>query len=158
MFDQLYHMIKKQLSSNLLAEKILIAIVLITTLPVLLVIYDYPAIGIFIAIIYVFCWFSLHTIYSVVSDVSYDESQLYIKHKKREKSIELRNIDQIKLTARWGSWRSQWRITYIENKEEKKVYFYLKYGLVSLMPFVKAVKRQNPKVDYVYIALDIDID
>jgi len=151
-------MVRTQLSSNFLAEKIVIVIVVIITLPFLLVIKDYPVIGILLFIVYGFCGLSLYTAYNVVSNIAYDDLSLYVKFKKQEKSIPLKDIIEIKLTARWGSWRQQWRIVYTENKEEKRAYCYLKYGLISLTPFTKAVKRQNPRVDINYVALDIDFD
>jgi hypothetical protein len=151
-------MVRTQLSSNFLAEKIVIVIVVIITLPFLFTIKDSPGYGILLFIVYGFCGLSIYTAYYEVSDIAYDDLSLYIKFKKQEKSIKLKDISQIKLTARWGSWRKQWGIVYIENNEEKRAYCYLKYGLISLTPFVKAVKRQNPKVDIEYIALDIDFD
>ena len=151
-------MVRTQLSSNFLAEKIVIIVVVIIPLPFLFAIKDYPAIGILLFIVYGFCSLSIYTAYYEVSDIVYDDLSLYIKFKKQEKAIPLKEITEIKLTARWGSWRKQWGIVYIENNEEKRAYCYLKYGLISLAPFVKAVKRQNSKVDINYIALDIDFD
>jgi len=151
-------MIRTQLSSNFLAEKIVIAIVVTITLPFLPYVKDSPEIGVLLFIVYGFCGVIICTAYYKVADIAYDDLSLYIKFKKQEKSIKLTDIIQIKLTASSGGWRKQWVIVYIENNEEKRAYFCLKYGLISLRPFVKAVKHQNPKVDCVYIAFDWDLD
>jgi hypothetical protein len=151
-------LIKKQLSSNLLAEKIIIALVLIITLPSWFFVSEFPAISIFLVLILIFCGYSLYTIYFVVSNLYYDNLYLYIKSRKQDKVIELKDIIQIKITPYFGSWRTQWKIKYIENNREEFVFFYLKYGLFSLTPFIKLVKTKNPTVDCVYITLDIDFD
>jgi hypothetical protein len=155
-------MVRTQLSSNFLAERIVIVIAVIITLPLLLIIKDLPdyspLVFIVCVIVYGFCGLSIYMGYYVVSNIAYDDLALYIKFKKQEKSIPLKDVVEIKMTARWGSWRRQWRIMYIENNHEQKAYFYAKYGLISLRRFVKAVKSQNPKVDYVYVVLSNDFD
>lgn len=151
-------MLKKQLSSNLIAEKTIVISALVITSPFWLVVNEFPAISIILVLILILCVYSLYTVFYVVSNVSYDDSHLYIIHRKQQKSIELKEIIQIKLTPYWGSWRSQWKIKYIENGNEQQIFFYLKYGLLSLRPFIKTVKIQNPSVDYVYIILDVDFD
>ncbi|MEO6850276.1 MAG: hypothetical protein ABI203_05005 [Mucilaginibacter sp.] len=148
----------RQLSSNLLAEKTVVTLVLIISQPFWIVISDFPAISIILVLILALCGYSLYAIYFIISDISYDENQLYITHRKQQKCIQLSNITLIKITPYWGSWRPQWKVKYVENGIEETTFFYLKYGLISLKPFIKAVKVQNPSVDYVYITLDIDFD
>jgi|GEM_PF-1092884 hypothetical protein len=151
-------MLKKQLSSNLLAEKIVITLILIITQPFWIGVNEYPAISILLILILIFCGYSLYTVYFVVSNLSYDDSHLYLKYRKQQNCIELKKIIQVKLTPYWGSWRSQWKVKYVQDNKEISVYFYLKYGFFSLNPFVKAIKNQNPSVDIQYITLDVDFD
>lgn len=149
-------MIKKQLSSNLIAEKIVFAIALIIIIFFLIAIPEIPTLFPLIALIFI--GYGIYTIYFVVSNISYDDSYVYIKNRKQDKVVELKRIIQIKLTPYKGSWRQQWKIKYLENGMEESLFFYLKYGLISLRPFIKIVKSQNPSVDCVYITLDVDFD
>ncbi|MBV8388623.1 MAG: hypothetical protein JO080_02360 [Mucilaginibacter sp.] len=98
-------MIKKQLSSHLIAEKIVIVIALIIIIFFLISIPEIPAIFPLIALVFVV--FGIYTIYFVVSNISYDDSYIYIKSRKQNKAVELKRIIQVKLTPFKGSWRQQ---------------------------------------------------
>src|ERR1700744_1964570 len=98
---KLYHLVRKELSSNLLAEKIVIISVLLITLPFWLIVNEYPGISIFLILILIFCGYSVYTIYFVVCDLSYTDEYLFIKYRKTEWHIELKQIVQIKVTPYW---------------------------------------------------------
>jgi uncharacterized membrane protein len=94
-------MVKKKLSSNLIAEKIVLILVLIITILFWISIPEIPVI-VFLLVL-VFIAYSVYAIYFVVSNLSYDDSFLYIKDRKQEKVVELKKIVQIKLTPYYGS-------------------------------------------------------
>lgn len=149
-------MVKKRLTSNLIAEKIVLTIVLIITIFLWVAIPEIPLI--FILLILIFVGYNVYTMYFVVNNISYDELDMFIKNGKQEKVVELKQVSQIKLTPYYGSWRNKWKIKYILNDKEEHVFFFSKYGLISLKPFVKIVKAQNPSVDCVYFTLGFDFD
>lgn len=60
-----------------------------------------------------FCAVSIYTIYFVVCNLSYTDEYLFIKYRKTEWRIELKQIVQIKVTPYWRSWRPQWKVKYI---------------------------------------------
>jgi len=149
-------LIKHQLSSNLIAEKI-ITFVLIIIAPLLWIgIPEIPIVLFILAL--VFAIYSFYTIYFVVSSAVFDDTCLFARNRKAEKVINLKNITQIKLTPYYGSFRNMWKIQYIENDQQKSILIFLKNGLVSLTPFVKAVRSKNPSVDIKYISPDFDMD
>ncbi len=145
----------KQLSSNLLAEKIVIITGFLLSTLVYLIIPDFL---ILYLIVLIFIGLSVYSVYFLVSNISYDENYLYLKQKKEQKTVELNNIIQIKITPHWGSWRRMWKVKYVENEKEGNLYFYLKYGYFTLNPFIKQVKLKNPFVECLYITFDLDID
>jgi hypothetical protein len=152
---KLIALVRKQLSSNLLAEKIVQVIVL------LLIVFLWTVVlqAMVFFIVFLILWsYSVYVVYFLAKNVSYDESNLYIKIRNQEKVIDLKNITQIKLVPRSGSWRRLWRIRYLNNNQEQSVLLLLRYGIFSLRQFVKVVKIKNPAVDLVYIVLDIDFD
>ena len=146
------------LSSNLLAEKMVISVLLIISLPFWFMVSDYPAIIILLLLLVSFCGFSIYVIKFVVSNICYDVDFIYIQYGKQNFKAELSKIQQIKTTPNWGSWRTQWRLMYLENGKECYAYFYSKYGFFSLKPFIKLVKAKNPDLEINYISLDVDFD
>ena len=146
------------LSSNLLAEKMVTSVLLIISLPFWFIVSEYPAILILLLLLVSFCGFSIYVIKFVVSDIFYDDDFIYIQNRKQKFKAELSKIQQIKTTPNWGSWRTQWRLIYLENGKECYAYFYSKYGFFSLKPFIKLVKAKNPDLEINYISLDVDFD
>lgn len=101
----------------------------------------------------IFVLISIYNIYFVVVNVSYDATCLFITDRKKEKIIKLQSIIQIERSPYYGGWRKRWKLTYSENGIDVYLLFYPLDDAISLVPFVKEVKDQNPSV----IIVDIDL-
>ena len=136
-------MFKTQLSSNLVEEKVVIAVVPVLTffsfsmMPVIITILVFLLMLMLVS-------YSIYTIYMAHLNISYDASFVFITDRKTEKIITLKSITRIRPAS--GSLRKRWAITYSENGVEEELFFYPKDGSASLAPFVKAVKVENPMV------------
>ena len=149
-------MFKTQLSSNLIPEKVVIAVVPViaffgwTTLPIIVaVIFSWTALPIILAVtlflvIIVLVPYSIYTIYMAPLNISYDASFVFITDRKTEKIIALKSITQVQPISNYASLRKRWQINYVENGLEEQIFFYPKEGPSSLLSFIKAVRVQNP--------------
>ncbi|MFI5163351.1 MAG: hypothetical protein ACHQHN_18880 [Sphingobacteriales bacterium] len=136
-------MFKTQLSSNLISEKVVIAVVPVitffswTALPIMI------AVAVFLLML-ILVPYSIYTIYMAPLNISYDASFVFITDRKTEKIITLKSISQIRPVSSYGSLRKGWEICYIENGVEEELFFHPIDGPGSLLPFMKAVRAQNP--------------
>jgi hypothetical protein len=134
---------KTQLSSNLIPEKVVIAVVPIitflcwTALPIMI------AVAVFLLMLSLVPY-SIYTIYMAPLNIAYDASFVFITDRKTEKIITLKSITQIQPVTGYGSLRKRWQIAYVENGLEEEIFFYPKEGAASLLSFIKAVRVQNP--------------
>ena len=136
-------MFKTQLSSNLIPEKVVIAVV-----PVL----AFFSVGAMMPILTILVFllmlilvpYSIYTIYMTPLNITYDASFVFITDRKTEKIITLKSITQIQPVTGYGSLRKRWQISYVENGLEEEIFFYPKEGVSSLLSFTKAVRAQNP--------------
>jgi hypothetical protein len=147
---------KTQLSSSLIPEKVVIAVVPVvaffswTALPIVVaVIFSWTALPIILAVtifllMIVLVPYSIYTIYMAPLNISYDASFLFITDRKTEKIITLKSITQVQPVSNYASLRKRWQINYLENGLEEQIFFYPKEGTGSLLSFIKAVKVQNP--------------
>jgi phosphoglycerol transferase MdoB-like AlkP superfamily enzyme len=147
---------RQELSSNLIVEKTIPIIVIVIVLLFWIGTDGMPFLIPLLA--FIFAIYCFYNILFVVSKASYDENYLYIKKRNVNQTINLEDITAIKLSPYFGSFRNKWRIKYIENGQERSIFIFLKYGLISLKPFVKLVRTKKPSVDVVYISADIDLD
>lgn len=137
---------KTQLSSNLVGEKIFTAL----AWPVSFVIWPLlpmPLPVILLLTTVLFVLYSIYNIYFAVVNVSYDATCLFITDRKKEKIIKLESITQVDRSPYYGGWRKRWKLTYTENGVEESMLFYPLNDTISLVPFIKQVKHQNPSVD-----------
>jgi hypothetical protein len=136
-------LVKTQLSSNLIPEKVVIAVVPAITF------FSWTALPIMIAVIVfllmlVLVPYSIYSIYMAPLNISYDASFVFIVSRKTEKIITLKSITQIQPVTNYGTLRKRWRISYVEKGLEEDVFFYTIEGSSSLLSFMKAVRAQNP--------------
>jgi hypothetical protein len=134
---------KTQLSSNLIPEKVVIAVVPVITF------FSWTALPIMVAVVVfllmlILVPYSIYTIYMAPLNISYDDSFVFITDRKTEKIITLKSIRQIQPVTSYGSLRKRWQISYVENGLEEEIFFYPKEGVNSLLLFIKAVRAQNP--------------
>jgi hypothetical protein len=134
---------RKSLSGNLLVEKtaffILIALILIFCIkhyPEVLII----AIPAFIAIDYL--------IYHLPDTIDYDDNNIFIKRKKGELVVPLKDICLVKVTWLSIGHRNIWKIKYVNCNIEGIVLFYPRYFSSSFDDFIKQVKTNNPKAEF----------
>ncbi len=149
-------MFKTQLSSNLIAEKVVIAIVPViaffswTALPMIVAaIFSWTALPIILAVtifllMIVLVPYSIYTIYMAPLNISYDASFVFITDRKTEKIITLKSITQVQPISNYASLRKRWQITYVENGLEEEIFFYPMEGASNLLSFIKTVRAQNP--------------
>jgi|SRR5581483_4927605 len=137
-------MFKTQLSSNLVAEKILIAIIWIVTILVWRSVPGYFSPFLLLILVFLFVLYSVYIVYIAAVNVAYDASNLFISDRKTEKIIPLSNITHIKRSISFSSPRTRWKITYLGNDRiEEDLYFYAE-DIVVMNAFIKAVRMQNP--------------
>ena len=147
---------QQQLSSNLIVEKTIPIIIILITLLFWIGVDGLPII--IPSIAFIFAIYCFYNIFFIVSNVSYDDNNIYIKNRKIVQTISLEYITAIKLSPYFGSFRNKWRIKYIKGGQEYSIFIFLKFGLISLNQFVKIIKSKNPSVDIVHISADIDLD
>lgn len=76
--------------------------------------------------------------------IEFDEEFMYIKGKKMDEKIDLKNINKIRLTLDRINNSSYWKIQYVSENEEKSVKFIPKWN--DFEEFKKLVKQKNPNV------------
>ncbi|MGZ3752931.1 MAG: hypothetical protein ACXVB0_07630 [Mucilaginibacter sp.] len=145
-------MFKTQLSSNLIPEKAIIAVIPIIT------VFLGPALGLFFILVFflgiIFVLYSIYTVYFVPVNLVYDDLHLFITDRKREKIIALKNISCIKPSSNYISLRKRREISYSENGVENELYFYPMDDSFTLATFIKTAKAQNQSIDCATINFD----
>jgi hypothetical protein len=105
-----------------------------------------PFLAILLTVIFVL--YGIYILYFVAVNVSYDASFLYIADRKTEKIIPFEKVTSIKRASSPLSLRIRWRIAYIDmTSVEDELYFYPEAN-GAITDFAKAVRRQNPAVEY----------
>ena len=137
-------MFKTQLSNNLIAEKVVIAIVPVITF------FSWTAMPLIIAILVFLLMlmlvpYSIYTIYMAHLNISFDASLAYITDRKTERIIALKSIRSIKPVSNFAILRKRWQISYAENGVEEELFIYPADN-PAMQQFIKAVRTQNPLV------------
>jgi len=139
-------MFKTQLSSSLIPEKVIIAVVPVLTffsfslMPVV--------IGILVLLLMLMLVpYSIYTIYMAHLNIAFDGSLAYITDRKTERIIALKNIKQVKPVSNFAVLRRRWQVSYLENGLEEDLYFFPADN-ATVQQFIKAVRGQNPIVHY----------
>ena len=143
------------LSSNLLAEKLLILLSIIFDI-FLWSLHIIPII--FLLLILIFIVYGLYTMFFVVKHIKYDDGGCVIINKLNEKNVSFNNITKIQITPYYGSWRTMWRMVYLEKDKEESVLFYAKYGLISLDKFITTIKDVNPELIVKLYTTTLEVD
>ncbi|MGZ3778883.1 MAG: hypothetical protein ACXVAZ_14570, partial [Mucilaginibacter sp.] len=135
-------MFKTQLSNNLIAEKVVIAVVPAITF------FSWTAMPLVIAILVFLLMvmlvpYSIYTIYMAHLNIAFDASLAYITDRKTERIIALKSIRSIKPVSNFAILRKQWQISYVENGLEEELSFYPADNS-AVQQFIKAVRAQNP--------------
>ncbi|HTI59391.1 hypothetical protein [Mucilaginibacter sp.] len=137
-------MFRAQLSSNLIPEKIIIAVVPVITF------FSWAALPVIVAallfvLMLLLVPYSIYTIYMAPLNISYDESFLFMTNRKTEKIIRLKDISRIEPVASYSSLRKRWQISYTENGVEQELFFF-PTGTTAIMQFKKVARAQNPMI------------
>ncbi|HEX3384130.1 MAG TPA: hypothetical protein VHS53_03020 [Mucilaginibacter sp.] len=137
-------MFKTQLSSNLIPEKIIIAVVPLLTF------FSFSAMPVIISILVLLLMlmlvpYSIYTIYMAHLNIAFDASLAYITDRKTERIIALKSITSIKPVSDVAILRRRWQISYIENSVEEELFFYPTDNM-TVQQFIKTVRTQNPMV------------
>jgi hypothetical protein len=148
-------MAKTQLSSNLIAEKIVLVVIILFGI----FLWSIPMIpfGLFIVPV-VFAVYCIYMMVWVLRNISYDEDDVFIRNRKNVDIIDFTKLIQIKVSPLYGSWRTMWKIIYVNGDKEEWAYFYAKYGLISMNKFIKVAKLKNSSIDVKLYAFTLDID
>src|SRR3569833_696931 len=144
-------MFQSQLSSKLIPEKIIIALVPVFTffsfslMPVI--------IGILVLLLMLMLVpYSIYIIYMSHLNIAFDSSLAYITDRKTERIIVLKIITHIRPVSNFAVLRKRWQINYAENGLEEELYFYPADETV-VRQFIKAVRAQNQLVVFDDIAV-----
>lgn len=137
-------MFKTQLSNNLIAEKVVIAVVPVITF------FSWTAMPLIIALLVFLLMlmlvpYSIYTIYMAHLNIAFDASLAYITDRKTERIIALKSIRSIKPVSNFALLRKQWQLNYVENSLEEEILFYPADNAV-IHDFIKTVRIQNPMV------------
>jgi hypothetical protein len=135
---------KTQLSNNLIAEKVVIAVVPVITF------FSWTAMPLVVAILVLLLMlmlvpYSIYTIYMAHLNIAFDATLVYITDRKTERIIALKSIRSIKPVSNFAIFRKQWQISYAESGLEEELLFYPADDSV-IQQFIKAVRNQNPLV------------
>ena len=136
-------MFQTKLSSNLIPEKVVIAVVPVLAFCSLGAMMPILTVLVFLLLL-ILVPYSIYTIYMAPLNISYDASFVFITDRKTEKIITLKSIKQIQPVTSYLSLRKRWQISYVENDAEEELFFYPIEGESSLRSFIKAVRAQNP--------------
>ena len=137
-------MFKTQLSNNLIAEKVVIAVVPVITF------FSWTAMPLIIAILVFLLMlmlvpYSIYTIYMAHLNIAFDATLMYVTDRKTERIVTLKSIRSIKPVSNFVLLRKQWQLSYIENGLEEEILFYPADNSV-IHDFIKTVRVQNPMV------------
>jgi hypothetical protein len=137
-------MFQSQLSSKLIPEKIIIAVVPVITF------FSFSAMPVIISILVLLLMlmlfpYSIYTIYMAHLNIAFDASLAYITDRKTERIIALKSITGIKPVSNAAILRKRWEISYLENGIEEELFFYPADN-TALQQFIKTVRTQNPMV------------
>jgi uncharacterized protein (UPF0333 family) len=137
---------KTQLSNNLIAEKVVIAVVPVITF------FSWTAMPLIIAILVFLLMlmlvpYSIYTIYMAHLNISFDASLAYVTDRKSEMIIALKNITAIKPVSNFAMFRKRWQISHLENGVEEELFFYPADDS-AVQQFIKTVRLRNPIVRY----------
>jgi hypothetical protein len=139
---------KTQLSNNLIAEKVVIAVVPIITFFSWAALVPIIAVLIFLLML-ILVPYSIYIIYMSPLNIAFDASFAFITDRKTEKIIALKNIIHIKPASNLAVLRKRWQISYIENGIEEELFFY-PVDDSAIQQFIKTVRMQNPLVSASY--------
>ena len=133
---------RKFLSNNLIVEKIIFFVLLVTIL--LFCVKHYPellliAVPIFIYLDYL--------IYYRPNQIEFDDNQLFIKRKKGEEIVALKDVYQLRSTAWRIGFKKIWKLRYYNRNGEGNAWFYPRKGASGFEDFVEQVRGKNPKVE-----------
>jgi hypothetical protein len=135
---------KTQLSSNLIPEKIIIAVVPVITF------FSWAALPVVVAtllfvLMLILVPYSIYTIYMAPLNISYDGSFLFVTNRKTEKIIKLKDISSIEPLSNYSSLRKRWQISYTEKEGEQELSFYPN-DATAISRFKKVARAQNPMI------------
>jgi len=135
---------KTQLSNNLIAEKVVIAVVPVITF------FSWTAMPPIIAILVFLLMlmlvpYSIYTIYMAHLNIAFDATLMYITDRKTERIVPLKSITRIKPVSNFAILRKQWQLNYVENGLEEEMSFYPADNS-AVQQFIKAVRARNPLV------------
>lgn len=135
---------KTQLSSNLVPEKVLIAVVWIITVMAWKSIPGLFSPFLVILTVFILVLYSIYIVYIAAVNISYDNAHLFIADRKTELIILLVNITEVKRSFSIASPRTRWKITYIDQLgAEAELYFYPESN-AAMIPFTRVVRMRNP--------------
>lgn len=137
-------MFKTQLSNNLIAEKVVIAIVPVITF------FSWTAMPLIIAMLVFLLMlmlvpYSIYTIYMAHLNIAFDATLMYVTDRKTERIVPLKSIRSIKPVSNFAILRKQWQLNYVENNLEEEILFYPADN-ATIQQFIGTVKAQNPLV------------
>jgi hypothetical protein len=141
-------MFQSQLTSKLIPEKIIIAVVPALTF------FSFSLMPLIIGILVLLLMlmlvpYSIYTIYMAHLNIAFDASLVYITDRKTERIIAMKSIRSIKPVSNFALLRKQWQISYVENDLEEELSFYPADN-TAIEQLIKAAKAQNPLVSTSY--------
>ncbi len=146
---------RKQLSADLLIDKVVIGIILIVFSAVFFnrsVVWWGEALVIFVLLFFAF------SIFYLPDTIEFDDNNMYIERRSGEITVDLRDIYTVKLTGFRLNHRHMWKVKYRENGIEKAARFYPNYSLTTLDEFTTQVKSKNPDAECIYSSGIFDFD
>jgi hypothetical protein len=133
---------RRALSSRLTGEKIVFFILLVTVL--LFCIKHYPELLLIAAPIFIFLDYLL---YYRPNRIEFDDNYLFIKRKKGEEIVALKDVYLVKSTA-WGiGFKTIWKMRYYNRNGEGTARFYPRKRSQGFGDFVRQLRLKNPKVE-----------
>ena len=133
---------RKALSGSLTVEKIVFFILLVTVL--LFCVKHYPEL--LLITVPIFMYFD-YLIYYRPNYIEFDDDHLYIKRKKGEEIVALKDVYQVKSTA-WGiGFKKVWKLQYYNRNGQGKAWFYPSDGALGFGEFVKQLREKNANAE-----------
>jgi hypothetical protein len=137
---------KTQLSSNLVPEKVLIAIVWVITIMAWKEIPGLFSPFLVILVVFILVLYSIYIVYVAAINISYDGLHLFVTDRKTERIIPLANIKEVKRSFSLASPRTRWKISYADYYQvEGELYFYPEDS-AAMAEFIRVVRKHNPFV------------
>lgn len=140
-------MFKTQLSSNLVPEKVLIAIVWVIAFFSWQSVPRFFSPFVVILIVFILVLYSIYIVYIVyiaAVNISYDAHHLFIADRKTERIIPLANVTQVKRSFSIVSPRTRWRIIYVDPEGTEAELFFYPEDSTAMAVFVRIVRKENP--------------